>query len=259
MEIPIIFENNNLLIINKPVGLIVHNDGKTNEPSVVDWIQEKYPNIQGVGENMIINHKGADIEIQRPGIVHRIDRETSGILIIAKTQESFDYLKGLFKNKNIQKKYQALVYGHIKDDIGIIDQPIGRSGKDFRQKMAGSHARGTLRDAQTEYTVIQRYIDTHSKKDIQGQYEKYTLVECYPKTGRTHQIRVHMKWLNHPIVSDSLYKGKRKNALGLERTALHAAGISFTDSNNENINIEIGLPTDIQLLLGSLSVCESNL
>lgn len=259
MEIPILFENKNLLIINKPVGLVVHSDGKTDEPTVVDWILEKYPDINGIGENMIINHKGQEIEIYRPGIVHRIDRETSGLLVIAKTQESFDYLKDLFKTKNIQKKYYALVYGNIKNDEGIIDQAIGRSAKDFRMKMAGEYARGKLREAETEYRVIQRYFDLHSKKDIQGQHNKYTLVECYPKTGRTHQIRVHMKWLNHPIVSDSLYKGKRKQVLGLDRTALHAAGISFVDIDGVSIDLHTDLPIDIKKAIDSLSVCKTDI
>lgn len=259
MQIPILFENKNTLIINKPVGLVVHSDGKTDEASVVDWILENYPDISGIGENMIINHKGQEIEIQRPGIVHRIDRETSGILVIAKTQESFDHLKNLFKNKEIKKTYQALVYGYIKNKSGIINQPIGRSAKDFRMKMAGEYARGKLRDAETEYTVVNRYEDIHSKKDIQGKYQEYTLVECYPKTGRTHQIRVHLKWLNHPIVSDSLYKGKRKNALGLDRTALHAGEISFVDVGGEIINIQTDIPIDIQNAVDYLSVYETDI
>lgn len=259
MNIEIVFENQNLLIINKPSGLVVHGDGKTDEPTVVDWILEKYPDINGIGENMIINHKGQEIEIQRPGIVHRIDRDTSGILLIAKTQESFDYLKDLFKTKNIQKKYYALVYGNIKNDSGVIQEPIGRSSKDFRLKMAGEYARGKLREAETEYIVVQRYFDSHSKKDIQGQHDKYTLVECYPKTGRTHQIRVHLKWLNHPIVADSLYKGKRKNTLGLVRTALHAAGVSFMDNGGELIDLEIDLPIDMKKAIDSLSVCKTDI
>ncbi len=259
MSIKTLFENQNLLIINKPSGLVVHSDGKTNEPTVVDWVLENYPEINGIGENMIINHKGNDIELNRPGIVHRIDRDTSGVLIIAKTQESFDHIKKLFKDRTIKKTYQALVYGHIKNDLGTIDQPIGRHTKDFRMKMAGEHARGRLREAQTEYSVIERYIDMNSKKDIQGQYQKYTLVECTPKTGRTHQIRVHLKWLNHPIVADSLYKGKRKHVLGLERTALHAYGIEFIDHGGEKISVQVPLPDDMQQSINSLSVDESHL
>lgn len=258
MNIEILFENKNLIVINKPTGLVVHADGKTNEPSVVDWICENYPDIDGVGENMLIKHKGQEIEINRPGIVHRIDRDTSGILVIAKTQESFEHMKNLFKERLIQKTYHALTYGHIKNDTGDIDQPIGRHGKDFRMKMAGTHARGQLRDAQTYYAVLERYIDT-SKKDKQRQFEKYTLVQCQPKTGRTHQIRVHLKWLNHPIVADTLYKGKRKAMLGLGRTALHAQHISFTDVSGEVIDVTCPVAFDIKEAIDSLSLAETHL
>lgn len=259
MNIDILFENKNLLVINKPSGLVVHSDGKTEEPNIVDWVLENYPEINGVGENMIINHKGQEIELNRPGIVHRIDRDTSGVLVIAKTQESFDHLKSLFKNREMKKTYQALVYGHIKESSGVIDQPIGRHTKDFRMKMAGPNARGQLREAQTGFRVIERYEDTGSRKDVQGNYQKYTLVECKPKTGRTHQIRVHLKWLNHPIVADSLYKGKRKNILDLGRTALHASAIEFDDVSGEHIMVSVDIPSDIKTAIDSLSVGDSNL
>lgn len=255
MNVEIIFENKNLLIISKPSGLVVHSDGKTDEPTVVDWVLENHPEINGIGENMVINYKGQEIELNRPGIVHRIDRDTSGILVIAKTQKSFEDLKQKFKDKEIQKTYLALVYGWVKENSGLVDQPIGRSSKDFRMKMAGTHARGQLRDAQTAYRVIERYID-ENKKDKQGQYEKYSLVECSPRTGRTHQIRVHLKWLNHPIVADSLYRGKRKEVLGLERTALHAQRIQFTDCDSQVIDVSANIPTDIQQVINSLLVAE---
>ncbi len=259
MNIEILFENKHVLVINKPSGLVVHSDGKTKERTVVDWILENYPDIRGVGENMFIHHKGTEIELHRPGIVHRIDRDTSGILVIAKTQESFEDLKQKFKNREVEKTYHALVYGHIKHDSGIINQPIGRHSKDFRMKVAGNHARGTLREAETTYRVIERYVDEHSKKDVQGQFQKYTLVECSPKTGRTHQIRVHLKWLNYPIVADSLYRGKRKEVLGLHRTALHAQRISFVDVNNEHIDIFVNIPDDIHTAITSLSLFESSI
>ncbi len=254
MDMQTLFENRNILVINKPSGLVVHGDGKTDEPTVVDWILEHYPEIQGVGENMIISHQGTEIEIPRPGIVHRIDRDTSGILVIAKNQESFDHLKQQFKDRLVKKTYRALVYGWVKNDSGEIDQPIGRSGKDFRMKMAGSHARGKLRDAYTEYRVIERYMDLQSKKDQQGQYQKYSLVECYPKTGRTHQIRVHLKWLNHPIVADSLYRGKRKELLGLDRTALHAFGITLRDIDNQEVSVQAPMSNDMQNAISDLDL-----
>jgi 23S rRNA pseudouridine1911/1915/1917 synthase len=252
MNIKILFENQNLLIINKPSGLVVHADGKTQESTVVDWLIEHYPEIEGVGEDMVVkDREGNEVHIKRPGIVHRIDRDTSGCLVIAKTQESFDHLKQLFKGRKVIKKYHALVYGNIKEDQGSIDVPIGKSKKDFRMKQAGAHARGTLRDALTEYRVIARYEDLNDINK-QKQTVKYTLLEVSPKTGRTHQIRVHLKHINHPIVSDPLYAGKRKEALGLHRTALHAQSISFTDIDGEEIVAEAPLPDDIKQALEML-------
>lgn len=252
MRIPVLFENNNYLIINKPSGLVVHADGKTFERTVVDWIEEEYPEIFGVGENMVVHgREGKEVEIKRPGIVHRIDRDTSGCLVIAKNQGSFDYLKTLFKERKVQKEYKALVYGSIKRDNGIIDAPIGKSRKDFRMKMAGAHARGELREAITNYVVQERYEDLN-QVDKQKQTLKYTLVLLTPKTGRTHQIRVHLKYLNYPIVSDPLYAGKRKKALGIERTALHAYRISFQEKDGTVIDVHCDVPDDISQALNTL-------
>lgn len=253
MEISILFQNNNLLIINKPSGLVVHADGKTQEPTLVDWLLEHYPEIEGVGEDMLVKDKeGNEVTIKRPGIVHRIDRDTSGCLVVAKTQASFNHLKQLFKDRSIHKIYRALVYGSVKEDQGIIDAPIGKSKKDFRMKQAGDYARGALRDAVTKYQVLERYEDQHDI-DKQKQTVKYSLLELSPQTGRTHQIRVHLKHINYPIVSDPLYAGKRKPALGMERTALHAYGISFDDVDGEHIEVHCDLPEDILNAMQSLS------
>ncbi|MCA9352183.1 RluA family pseudouridine synthase [Patescibacteria group bacterium] len=253
MNIDILFENDHLLVINKPAGLVVHSDGKTDEPTVVDWILNHYPDINGVGENMHIQHKGKQIELNRPGIVHRIDRDTSGCLVIAKTQESFEHLKQLFKDREVDKTYVALVYGNIREEEGTIHQLIGRHPKDFRMWVAGEHGRGTLRDAITDYRVLGRYIDT-STKDKQGQYDRYTYVACTPHTGRTHQIRVHLKYMQHPIVADSLYAGRRTHTLGLTRMALHAQSIHVIDFGGEFIHVEAPLPDDIQTAINSLSL-----
>lgn len=249
MNIPILFENDDLLIVNKPSGLVVHSDGKTKEATLVDWILECYPELQGVGENMYLRDQ--EIEIERPGIVHRIDRDTSGCLVIAKTPSSFEYLKSLFQERKIQKTYTALVYGWVKEDTGSIDQAIGRSQKDFRMKQAGKGARGELREALTEYAVEARLFDP-KHMDNQGQNERYTLVSCFPKTGRTHQIRVHMKWLNHPIVADPLYSGKRRSPLPLSRTALHAASLAFDDMTGKHIEVSAPLPLDMKDALARL-------
>lgn len=258
MNIETFFENEHVLVVNKPSGLVVHSDGKTDEPTLVDWILERYPEIEGIGEDMVVKDRaGDDLVIARPGIVHRLDRDTSGVLVIAKTQESFEYLKRQFKSREVEKTYRALVYGWPKES-GIIDAPIGRSNKDFRMKQAGNHARGKLRDAETHYCVLE-YLEDPNKKDKQGKQERYALVECKPKTGRTHQIRVHLKFINHPIVADPLYRGKRKEMLGLERTALHAHSIKFVVLSGEEVFVETPIALDIKNAVDSLSISKTKL
>jgi 23S rRNA pseudouridine1911/1915/1917 synthase len=129
-----ILENKNFLIINKPAGLVVHSDGKTKEPNLCDWLLENYPDTKGVGEPFKLNDGTL---IDRPGIVHRLDRETSGVMIVARNQKTFDYLKNLFQNRQIEKTYHAFVYGNIKEDSGTISAPIGRNKNNFKQWQAG--------------------------------------------------------------------------------------------------------------------------
>ncbi len=245
-DIKKLFENENVIVLFKPSGLIVHNDGKRNEKNVVDWILKNFPSLRGVGEDMKVKGKdGEDVSIERPGIVHRIDRDTSGVLVLAKNQDSFLDLKEKFKKREIKKTYIALVYGCPREKEGVIDVPIGRSKKDFRMRQAGFFARGKMRDALTHYRVINCFEDQR-KKNKQGKYDRYALLELTPKTGRTHQIRVHLKYINHPIVADPLYRGKRKECLGLKRTALHARSISFVDKDREEISVRAEIPEDFQ-------------
>ena len=132
-----------------------------------------------------LSDEGGEI---RPGIVHRLDKETSGVIILAKNQDSFNFLKNQFQERLAKKVYCAVVWGNIKNDSGVVDAPIGRNGKDFRQWSATRGARGLLREAVTEYKVISRFEEDG---------EKFVFLEVRPKTGRTHQIRVHMKYLNN--------------------------------------------------------------
>lgn len=238
MNIDILFENENILVLNKPAGLVVHADGKINEPNLCGWIMENYPELEGVGENMIINHRGGEIEINRPGIVHRIDRDTSGCILVAKNQESFENLKKQFQEKSIKKAYRTLVYENIVQDQGVIDTVIGRHPKDFRRKMAGDSARGELREAKTLFQVIERYRD--------GRGHLYTYLEAYPQTGRTHQIRVHLQSRGNPILADVLYKGRHKENLHMKRMALHAYKIAFTDMDGKEYLVKADLPKDFQ-------------
>ncbi len=236
MNIKIIYEDENIVAINKPAGLVVHYDGKTKESSVVDWVMEKYPEIEGVGEPLILS--SGEI-IKRPGIVHRLDKETSGVLLIAKNQKTFLFLKEQFQNRKTKKSYRAFVYGEIKNDKGVIDRPIGRSTSDFRKWSAQRGARGKMRGAITEYVVLDRK-------------SNFSYVELNPKTGRTHQLRVHLKAINHPIVCDSLYAEKKECALGFQRLALHAFSIEFDLPSGEHLKLEADLPDDFKKALDSL-------
>jgi len=231
MEPTILYEDKDILAINKPAGLVVHGSGKTKEKTLVDWLLSKYPEIKNVGE------PGRDAEgkeIERSGIVHRLDRETSGVMLVCKTQEAFEFLKSEFKKREIQKTYRAFVFGEVKGEKGKIERPIGRSSTDFRKWSAQRGARGEMREAVTEYKVLARG-------------KGYSYLEVYPKTGRTHQIRVHLKAVNHPLVADSLYTPNRENELGLKRLALHSYSILFTDLNGEKKEVKSQLPEDFIL------------
>ena len=220
MKIEILYEDNDLLVVNKPAGLMVHPDGKSNGPFLTDWLLEKFPELKNVGESW-------------PGIVHRLDVGTSGVLIVAKNQPTYLWLKKQFQNRKISKVYNAFVWGEMKDDRGIIDKPIGRSKNDFRQRSAERGKKGKIRDAITHFVV---------KKKNNG----FSFLEIRPKTGRTHQIRVHLKAIGYPVVGDSLYAPKRLPALGFNRLALHAFSIEFENSTHKKISVTAPLPEDFQ-------------
>ncbi len=240
MTIPILLETPDFLVIDKPAGLIVHADGRHPESSVAAWFLGKYPECANVGEKMMIEHGGETVEILRAGIVHRIDRETSGVLVIAKTQESFLSLKEQFKEHTIKKKYAAIVFGWMRDERGIIDKPIGRSGSNIRAWAVESRARGLLRPAVTRFAV--------QKKFIFGD-EKYTYVDLFPETGRTHQLRVHLAAFGYPIVCDPIYAGNKKSDLPIHRTALHAEKITFMDLEGKLVEVKAPIPKDMQNIL----------
>ena len=181
--------------------------------------------------------------IYRPGIVHRLDKDTTGAIVVAKNQKTFEFLKKQFQNRTVVKKYLAVVYGSVKNDKGSIDRPIGRSRSDFRKWSATRGARGEMREAVTEYKVLKRF------KDAKG--DSFTLLEVSPKTGRTHQIRVHLKAINYPLVGDKLYGGARPAALGFKRAALHAASVSFGASLGKKITAEAPLPPDFESALAA--------
>ena len=229
----ILFEDPDFVVINKPAGLVVHSDGRTKEPSVSDWFAQKYPESKNVGEKLG--------EIERPGVVHRIDRETSGALILAKTQEGHAHLKKQFQNREVEKAYHLFVHGLLKEDRGTINLPIGRSASDFRKWSAQRGARGEKREAITYFEVLKRFPE-----------HGVTFIEAKPKTGRTHQIRVHFLALQNPVVGDSLYAPNKPQVLSFGRLALHARKLSFKSLKDELITVEAPYPADFQTALDML-------
>ncbi len=240
-DIKVIFEDDNLLVIDKPSGISMHKDGVRDEYTVADWILEHYPCLDSVGEAWTDN-KGQ--KIPRPGIVHRLDKDTSGVVLIAKSQNFFEYLKNQFKNREIQKEYRAFVYGGFKEEKqeGAINKAIGRSKK-FGLFNVEPHIRGKAREALTEYKVLEQ--------SGESQENDFAYLLLRPKTGRTHQIRVHLKYLHRPIICDKLYAPKKDCALGFSRLALHAYKITFNYHGKEH-SFCAELPDDFKNALQEL-------
>jgi 23S rRNA pseudouridine1911/1915/1917 synthase len=211
---PILFEDNDVIVINKPAGLLVHDDDDTmGSETVAGWAVSYYPALSGVGEP---GHSPKGKLLERSGVVHRLDRDTSGVLILAKHQGAYEWLKQQFHDRLVKKEYRAFVYGRVHDRWGTIDRPIGRSAKDFRLRSAQKGAKGLLRPAVTDYERI-------GVGEYEG--ESFSYLKLIPKTGRTHQLRVHLKAIDRPIVGDTLYAPTfvgRSTNLGLDRLALHA-------------------------------------
>lgn len=222
-DVVVIDETDSYWVINKPVGCLTHPDGKTQLRTLVQWVLERRPDIALVGEPW---QSPDGTAMPRPGIVHRLDRDTTGALVIAKNQDMYEWLKAQFQERTIKKEYRAFVHGVIVESSGLVDKPIGRSSSDFRRFSAQRGAKGTMRDARTRFSVLSRLtINTHHFSDWNS--NGYSYIAMFPETGRTHQLRVHMKAIHHPIVSDPLYAGSLGGGLGCETIALHAYKLSF--------------------------------
>jgi len=229
-SIKIIYEDDNILVLDKPAGITVNKSDTTkDEQTVQDFVAQVIP-LKDTEE------KTSDFYL-RNGIVHRIDKETSGILLVAKNKEAFENLQLQFKERRVHKTYIALVHGKVVSDTGEIIVPVGRLP--WNRKRFGVLAGG--KDAITSYTVIERF------------EKPFTLLELNPKTGRTHQIRVHLKYFNHPIFADYLYAGRktsRDDRKILERVFLHAHKISFENpQSGEVMNFESPLPFELEQTL----------
>ncbi len=241
-KIGILYEDEDCLVVNKPAGIMVHADGRSEGPFLTDWIISKFPDLKGVGETQL-SPEGDSLE--RPGIVHRLDKDTSGVLLIAKNPKSHAYLKFQFQERTVVKKYLAFVWGEFAESFGTINKPIGRSANHFPKWSAGRGTRGEMREAETYWTRIWTGLGKTITKDGE-KMEKFSLIQAEPKTGRTHQIRVHMLAVQHPVVCDGMYAPKKPKALGFERLALHSRSIQFLNMKGQKILIKAPLPTDFE-------------
>ena len=239
MDIKILFEDNQLMVIDKPAGVTVNRADTVGEKTVQDWAEEKMTNDE---LRMTNDHSTF---LFRSGIVHRLDKETSGCLIIAKTEAAFIELQRQFKAREVKKEYLALVHGRVEPKQGTIRVPLARSRLD-RQKFAVSPEG---KQAETSYTV-------HSVFSIQN--SEFSLLRLFPKTGRTHQIRVHLKYFGHPIVADEKYAGEKRAKLDrtwCPRLFLHAAKITFFHPlTKKELTVESALPEDLKETLPKLSI-----
>jgi 23S rRNA pseudouridine1911/1915/1917 synthase len=228
IPLDVIYEDDDLLVVNKPAGMVVHPSHGHSQGTLVNALLGRYPDL-AVGEP------------GRPGIVHRLDRDTSGLVVAAKTEHALEHLRRQFKSRKVEKTYLALVHGHPPTPEGIIEAPVGRDPRQ-RQRMA---VIADGRPARTRYEVWEESGD-------------YSLLSVSPQTGRTHQIRVHLAWLGVPVVGDRVYGHERgarraKREMGLERQFLHAWRLSFERPDGKGTaSLEASLPVDLQQVLDSL-------
>lgn len=244
VKIDVLYEDDDCAVINKPAGIMVHADNRSNGPFLADWIVATFPTARGVGE-MGNGQDGKPVD--RSGIVHRLDRDTSGAMIVAKTDKGYRSLKEQFQNREVTKKYLAFVWGEVEEEFGTVNRPIGRSGRDFRKWIAGRGIRGEVREAETYWTRIW----TGNEPD---KNERLSLILAEPRTGRTHQIRVHFNALNHPVVGDMLYAPKRPFVLGFDRLALHSYHLFFKGISGSEVTVKAPLSADFAAALAKIGL-----
>ncbi len=242
MGIKVIYEDADVLVIDKSAGIVVFPEGKTKEKTLIDLLLEKYPDLEKVGKT------------PRCGIVHRLDKNTSGILLIAKNNKSLIFLQKQFKKGEVEKKYTALAVGKIKESKGEINTLIGRDPKNgIKQKVYLPLEPGLKgkRKAITKYKVIKRF---SGQDEPAANRKDYTLLEIIPKTGRKHQIRCHLAYLGFPIAGDKMYGFKNQPwPKGLDRQFLHASYLKIKLPNGEIKEFKSGLSDDLRKVVENLT------
>lgn len=224
IPLAVLYEDAQFAVIDKPAGMVVHPSYGHTSGTLVNAILARWPQTAEFGE------------AERAGIVHRLDKDTSGVILVALTADALDHLRAQFKVRTVTKRYLALVEGMPDTPEGIIDAPVGRDPQQ-RKRMAVTR---DGREAVTEFRVLETYAH-------------YSLVEVFPKTGRTHQIRVHMAFIGHPVAGDTVY-GRRKQRVKMKRHFLHAAEISVVQpETGETLTVEAPLPVPLQDMLNKLA------
>lgn len=238
-KIKVVEDTDDYLVINKPAGLLTHPTEQKEEISLAAWLLEKYPELESVGEYD-----------DRPGIVHRLDKEASGLLVVAKNQKMFEHLKKQFQKREVEKEYLVLVYGKVEADHDIIDFEIDR-GKEGRMAARPKTNRFRLKNV----LKIQKGREAITEFWVEERFVRYTLLKVKLHTGRTHQIRVHMLAYNHPVVGDKLYFNKKlikKSDKELGRLFLHASRLCFEDLKGEKVCFESELTDELVAFLEGL-------
>ena len=232
LPLDIIFENDQIIVVNKPSGMVVHPGAGNHTGTLVNALLAHFPPIRDVGA------------VDRPGIVHRLDKETSGVMVFAKTEKAYRWLVKQFKSQDVYKSYLALVDGHPPTPTGRIEAPIARDSRTRTRMVVGVQGQG--KPAVSEYHLLR-------------EFNRHTLLEVHPITGRTHQIRVHLSYLGVPVVGDTLY-GRRRPSISLGRIFLHAKTLQLRLPGERNLrNFEAPVPDALQSVLLELQEQEERL
>ncbi len=223
----VVYEDEQIIVVDKPAGLVVHPGAGNPDRTLVNGLLARYPEIADVGET------------HRPGIVHRLDIGTTGLLVVARTERAYHFLVSALSSRDVGRVYRAVVWGHLDNPVGVIDAPIGRDHRDPMRMSVVVDGKS----ARTRYRVLHAY---RTPADV-------SVLECRLETGRTHQIRVHLSAIGHPVVGDGQYGGIRV-AVPCPRPFLHAAGLELVHpSTGEMLSFESVLPTDLAAVEASLS------
>ena len=227
VDVPVVYVDDAVIVVDKPQEMVVHPGAGNASGTMISGLLARFPELAGVGEP------------ERPGVVHRLDKGTSGLLVVARTHAAYDSLVEQLSSRTVERVYAALVWGHPAPPTGVVDAPIGRSRRDPTRMAVSS----TGREARTRYEVRRRFTQPIDA----------SLLECRLETGRTHQIRVHLAAIGHPIVGDPRYRGAR-TSFPVPRPFLHAERLTFTHPvTGERVSFESPLPADLEAVLALLS------